>query len=130
MVTKSSRYPLLIDPQGQASDWIKRREVEMIERGYIWNINNPKLKDYIKQPIEYGVAALIEGIENEVDPLFDPILEKQWIINRNRIILDMGGDDKLDLDPKFTLYMTTRLSNPKFSPELAAKTTIIDFTVT
>jgi dynein heavy chain len=42
----------------------------------------------------------------------------------------MGGGDKLDLIPTFTLYMTTRLSNPKFSPELAAKTTIIDFTVT
>jgi dynein heavy chain len=102
----------------------------MIEFNYIWNINNPKLKDYIKMPIENGVAALVEGIENEVDPLFDPILEKQWIINRNRIILDMGGGEKIDLDPKFQLYMTTRLSNPKFSPELAAKTTIIDFTVT
>lgn len=36
----------------------------------------------------------------------------------------------MDYDPKFRLYMTSRLGNPHFSPELAAKTTIIDFTVT
>lgn len=130
MVTKSSRYPLLIDPQGQASDWIKRREKTMMDLNLIWNINNPKLKDLIKFPIEEGYSVLVEGIENEVDPLFDPILEKNWIRKGRRIQLDLGGGEKIDLVETFQLYMTTRLSNPKFSPELAAKTTIIDFTVT
>ena len=36
----------------------------------------------------------------------------------------------MDYDDKFRLYLTSRLVNPYFSPELAAKSTIIDFTVT
>ena len=36
----------------------------------------------------------------------------------------------IDYDDNFRLYMTSRLANPHFSPELAAKATIIDFTVT
>ena len=36
----------------------------------------------------------------------------------------------MDYDPSFKLYFITRLPNPKFSPELQAKTTLIDFTVT
>jgi dynein heavy chain len=36
----------------------------------------------------------------------------------------------MDYDDHFRLYMTSRLANPHFSPELAAKSTIIDFTVT
>jgi dynein heavy chain len=40
------------------------------------------------------------------------------------------SDTEMDYDEKFRLYMTSRLANPLFSPELAAKTTIIDFTVT
>ncbi len=35
-----------------------------------------------------------------------------------------------DYNANFKLFMTCRLGNPKFSPELSAKTTIIDFTVT
>lgn len=40
------------------------------------------------------------------------------------------SETEMDYDPKFRLYMTSRMANPLFSPELAAKTTIIDFTVT
>jgi dynein heavy chain len=89
------------------------------------------LRDSLKQPLENGYPVLIESIENEVDPLLDPILEKQFTIKggRKKTII-LGGGEPLDYDDSFRLYMTSRLANPHFSPELAAKTTIIDFTVT
>jgi len=40
------------------------------------------------------------------------------------------GETEIELSKEFTLFMITRLPNPEFSPELYAKTTIIDFTVT
>jgi dynein heavy chain len=76
MVTRSSRYPLMIDPQGQAISWIKRRERELVERDCIFTLNHPSLKDALKFPLMEGYPVLIEQIENEVDPLLDPILEK------------------------------------------------------
>jgi len=72
---------------------------------------------------------LIESIENEVDPMLDPILEKQIIVKGRSKLIKLA-DQEFDYDDKFRLYMTSRLANPHFSPELAAKATIIDFTVT
>ena len=93
-------------------------------------LNVPNLRDSMKMPLENGYPVLIESIENEVDPLLDPVLEKQYTIKGKKKTLILGGGEPLDFDDKFNLYMTSRLANPHFSPELAAKTTIIDFTVT
>merc|ERR1719253_1274035 len=40
------------------------------------------------------------------------------------------SDKVMDYDPNFRLYFISRLPNPTLSPELQAKTTLIDFTVT
>lgn len=80
-------------------------------------------------PLQEGWPVLIESIENDVDPMLDPLLEKQITVKgRNKTI--KISDTDMDYDDKFRLYMTSRMANPHFSPELAAKTTIIDFTVT
>lgn len=76
-----------------------------------------------------GLPLLIESVENEVDPMFDPLLEKQIAVKGRNKLINIA-DTEMDYDDKFYLYMTSRLANPHFSPELAAKATIIDFTVT
>lgn len=129
MVTRSSRYPLMIDPQSQAYSWIKSREPLLEEQNCIFTLNNPNLRDSLKWPLQEGFPVLIESIENEVDPMLDPILEKQIIVKGRSKLIKLA-DQEFDYDDKFRLYMTSRLANPHFSPELAAKATIIDFTVT
>jgi dynein heavy chain len=119
----------MIDPQGQAIQWIKNREPILEAHNCILTLKNPSLRDALKIPLENGWPVLIESIENEVDPMLDPILEKQ-IIHKGRARLINIADQEMDYDERFRLYMTSRLANPLFSPELAAKTTIIDFTVT
>lgn len=132
MVTNSTRYPLLIDPQGQGQSWITKKYAEKMDKNRsLANINNPKFKDqFLKFCLEEGKPLIIEGIENEVDPLMDPVLEKQIVEKKNgRALIKISGVD-LDFSKSFELFMTCRLPNPSFSPELSAKTTIIDFTVT
>jgi len=40
------------------------------------------------------------------------------------------GDTFIDFDPNFKIYLTTKLANPHYLPEIFIKVTMINFTVT
>ena len=82
MVTRSSRYPLMVDPQGQANRWIKSREKARISENpsmCITTLSSKNLKDQIEFTMGEGLCLIIENVENEVDPMLDPVLDKQII---------------------------------------------------
>lgn len=39
------------------------------------------------------------------------------------------GDKEVEYNPAFRFYITTKLSNPHYAPEIASKTTIVNFAV-
>lgn len=129
LVTRSSRFPLMIDPQGQALNWIKSKEATNVPLWGMAALTDPKLKDKLETCMSEGQALIITGVEEEIDPMFDPVLEKQLIIKGKRKFVNVS-DKLMDYDDKFMMYFITRLPNPSFSPELQAKTTVVDFTVT
>jgi dynein heavy chain len=40
------------------------------------------------------------------------------------------GDNQVDFDPNFRMYMTTKMANPHYLPEVFIRVTVINFTVT
>ena len=76
-----------------------------------------------------GRPLLIEDVEEELDPVLNNLLERN-VIKQGKVEKLMVGDREMELLEGFTLYITTKMGNPAYSPEISARTAIIDFTVT
>lgn len=126
IVTQAKRYPLLIDPQSQGKSWIKQKEKDAL---MITTLTHKYFRNHLEDAIQRGLPILIEDVVEELDPCLDNVLEKNYIKMGNSYKVKVG-DKEIDIDDNFRLFITTKLPNPVYSPEIAARTSIIDFTVT
>ena len=134
LVKKSSRYPLLIDPQNQAKTWLLASSPEFETNKTILNMNDfvesRRFEDRMISYLRDGDKIIIESIENDVNSKLDQILDKQIVQSGGKKLRLMFAGKAEDFDPKFKMFLLCKLISPHFSPELAAKSTIIDFNVT
>lgn len=92
----------MIDPQGQAWKWIYNREVGSGFFNWITNLKDNKLKDKICHMIEDGGPFLLENVENDMDPMLDPILEKQ-VVQKGRSLKFYVADAEISYNENFRL---------------------------
>ncbi|KAF7660832.1 hypothetical protein LDENG_00274280 [Lucifuga dentata] len=127
LVTQGRRWPLMIDPQDQANRWIRSKEskhglkvIKLTDSGFLRTLENA---------IRIGMPVLLEELKETLDPALEPILLKQTFVAGGRTLIRLGDSD-IDYDKNFRFYMTTKMANPHYLPEVCIKVTIINFTVT
>lgn len=125
--TNGRRWPLIIDPQGQANNWIKKMEIKNGLK--VLKQTDPNFMRTLENCIRVGCPVLLEDVGEVIDPALEPLLLKQVFKQSGRYIIRLGGTD-IDYDKNFKFYMTSKLSNPHYLPEVCIKVTIINFTVT
>uniref|UniRef100_A0A8C9VXT2 Dynein axonemal heavy chain 12 n=1 Tax=Scleropages formosus TaxID=113540 RepID=A0A8C9VXT2_SCLFO len=124
IVSNSRRWPLMIDPQGQANKWVKNSEKEN-------NLSVIKLTDAdymrtLENCLQFGTPCLLENVGEELDPSLEPLLLKQ-IFKQGAVLL---GESVIEYSSDFRFYITTKLRNPHYLPELATKVSLLNFMIT
>jgi dynein heavy chain len=84
----------------------------------------------ISGAVRNGLPCLVEDVEETIDPAIDPILMKQQAKSDAGILQIRLGDSNVDYDDGFRFFMTTKMPNPHYIPEICIKVTLINFTVT
>ncbi|ROL53285.1 Dynein heavy chain 7, axonemal [Anabarilius grahami] len=127
IVSNSRRWPLMIDPQGQANKWVKNSEKEH-------NLNVIKLTDAdymrtLENCIQFGTPLLLENVGEELDPSLEPLLLKQ-VFKQGGVDCIRLGESVIEYSTDFRFYITTKLRNPHYLPELATKVCLLNFMIT
>lgn len=127
IVSNCKRWPLLIDPQLQGIKWLKNKEQKNNLK--IVQLNQPKYLDIIENAIENGYPVIIQNIGESIDSVLEPVLSRSFF-KRGRSTFIKLGDKEVQYDPKFRLYLQTKMSNPHYRPEIVAQSTLLNFMVT
>lgn len=127
ILQRSKRWCMMIDPQGQANQFIRNKEKKNKLR--VIKLTDDNYMRSIEGAIQVGLPVLIENVGEELDASLNPVLLKEVVRVSGRNVLRLG-DKEVDYDPNFRLYVTTKLPNPNLSPELQIKVTVLNFTVT
>nr|CCC89964.1 unnamed protein product [Trypanosoma congolense IL3000] len=122
------RFPLCIDPQMQAVNWIKRQH-KANSRFECASFSDSDFLKRLEFAIQYGNPFLFEGVDEFIDPIIDSVLDPQFREDSGQMVIRLGDKD-VAWDPNFKLYLCTKLPNPEYPAEVFGKTIVINYGVT
>ena len=167
LATMGRRWPLMIDPQGQANRWVKNLHKD--EGLKVIKLSDSDFLRTLENAIRFGQPVLLENVEEELDPSLgtcsgggrrrrrlvkagvcgrasgggtrwlavcgvlvflltacrcvdvslstEPVLLKQTFKKGGQMVLHLGDSD-VPYSADFKFYITTKLPNPHYMPEV------------
>uniref|UniRef100_A0A8C4ETJ4 Dynein, axonemal, heavy chain 7 n=1 Tax=Dicentrarchus labrax TaxID=13489 RepID=A0A8C4ETJ4_DICLA len=127
IISNARRWPLMIDPQGQANKWVKN--MEKANSLHIIKLSDGDFVRTLENCIQFGTPVLLENVGEELDPILEPLLLRQTFKQGGAMCIRLG-DSTIEYAPDFRFYITTKLRNPHYLPETSVKVTLLNFMIT
>ncbi|XP_045494772.1 dynein axonemal heavy chain 2 [Colias croceus] len=126
IVVRATRWPLAVDPQGQALIWISRLEekndIQIVDFG------QPNYLKIMETCLTDGKPVIVQNVGEVLDPSIAPILDKA-IVKIGTALVIKFNEKMVPYNTAFKMYLTTKLGNPVYTPETLTKTTMVNFAV-
>ncbi|POI28340.1 hypothetical protein CIB84_007910, partial [Bambusicola thoracicus] len=127
IVSNSRRWALMIDPQRQANRWVKN--MEKANKLSVIKLSDAHYVRTLENAIQLGTPVLLENIGEELDASIEPILLKLTFKQQGVEYMKLG-ENIIEYSRDFRFYITTRLRNPHYLPEVAVKVCLLNFMIT
>ena len=126
MLKRFNRYPLIIDPSGQATKYLCNEfEGRRITKT---SFLDDSFRKNLESALRFGNPLLVQDVES-YDPILNPVLNREVRKTGGRVLISLGDQD-IDLSPSFCIFFSTRDPTVEFSPDLCSRVTFVNFTVT
>merc|ERR1719495_2336981 len=126
MLSRFNRYPLIIDPSGQATEFIMNEYAgkKITKTSFL----DDSFRKNLESALRFGNPLLVQDVEN-YDPILNPVLNRELKRTGGRVLITLGDQD-IDLSPTFTIFLSTRDPTVEFPPDICSRVTFVNFTVT
>ncbi|CAH0551344.1 unnamed protein product [Brassicogethes aeneus] len=126
MLKRFNRYPLIIDPSGQATEYIMNefKDKKITKTSFL----DDSFRKNLESALRFGNPLLVQDVEN-YDPILNPVLNKELRRTGGRVLITLGDQD-IDLSPSFVIFLSTRDPTVEFPPDICSRVTFVNFTVT
>ncbi|KAJ7102434.1 dynein heavy chain protein 1 [Mycena belliarum] len=126
MLKRFNRYPLIIDPTGQATTFLMNEYKE--RKITVTSFLDEAFLKVLESALRFGNPLLIQDVEH-LDPILNAVLNKEIRRTGGRVLIRLGSQD-IDFSPSFTMFLSTRDPSVEFSPDICSRVTFVNFTMT
>ncbi|CAJ0932240.1 unnamed protein product [Ranitomeya imitator] len=126
MLKRFNRYPLIIDPSGQATEFIMNeyKDRKITRTSFL----DDAFRKNLESALRFGNPLLVQDVES-YDPILNPVLNREVRRTGGRVLITLGDQD-IDLSPSFVIFLSTRDPTVEFPPDICSRVTFVNFTVT
>ena len=71
----------------------------------------------------------MEECSTVLNPLLQPLVENRYQTVKGKKFISIL-EEQVEMSPNFRLYLSTKLPNPQFSPEIYIRCTVVNFLIT
>lgn len=139
IIFNTVKVPLIIDPNIQASEWLRRHLEGEKATGNNGNKSNnnaiellsqqdPKFMNQLELCVRFGKTLIIQELDY-IEPILFPILRKELLHQGPRWVVHIG-EKLIDYNPSFRLFLSTRNNYIDIQANSRGLLSIINFTVT